>query len=153
VSRAVVPSVGLQMLVPVVLHRHLWNHLAGLQRRRREGGGGGERETDRDRKNVNGEGRGLEADAMYKMGSGSCSGRGVAATDGPAPGIEFCANTTCVEPDESCTGMSAAGCSAGSAPTTSGMCRSQVTGLLNFKVGLHGALQGGSVDGLFGSFG
>ncbi len=31
----------------------------------------------------------------------------MAATDGPALGIAFCAKTTCVEPDESGTGMSA----------------------------------------------
>ena len=48
VTRAVLLLDGLQMLlVPVVLHRHLWNQLAGLQRRR--GVGGGEREGEIDR--------------------------------------------------------------------------------------------------------
>jgi len=43
VTRAVLLLDGLQMLVvPVVLHRHLWNQLAGLQRRRK-------RERGRDR--------------------------------------------------------------------------------------------------------
>ena len=38
VTRAVLLLDGLQMLVvPVVLHRHLWNQLAGLHRRRRGG--------------------------------------------------------------------------------------------------------------------
>ena len=47
VTRAVLLLDGLQMLVvPVVLHRHLWNQLAGLQRRRR----GGEIDRQQERK-------------------------------------------------------------------------------------------------------
>jgi hypothetical protein len=47
VTRAVLLVVGLQMLlVPVVLHRHLWNQLAGLQRLRR----GSEIDTQKERK-------------------------------------------------------------------------------------------------------
>ena len=51
--------------------------------------------------------RGASGGRCTRWEAASCSGRGMAATDGPALGIAFCAKTTCVEPDESCTGMSA----------------------------------------------
>ena len=51
--------------------------------------------------------RGGSGGRCTRWEAASCSGRGMAATDGPALGIAFCAKTTCVEPDESCTGMSA----------------------------------------------
>ena len=51
--------------------------------------------------------RGASGGRCTRWEAASCSGRGMAATDGPALGIAFCEKTTCVEPDESCTGMSA----------------------------------------------
>jgi hypothetical protein len=50
--------------------------------------------------------RGGSGGRCTRWEAASGTGRGMAATDRPALGIAFCAKTTCVEPDASCTGMS-----------------------------------------------
>ena len=51
--------------------------------------------------------RGGSGGRCTRWEAASGTGRWMTATDRPALGIAFCAKTTCVEPDESCTGMSA----------------------------------------------
>ena len=51
--------------------------------------------------------RGGSGGRCTRWEAASGTGRWMTATDRPALGIAFCGKTTCVEPDASCTGMSA----------------------------------------------